>query len=530
MEYLIEKYELLLEWSLENKKTVLAVTLGLVLITALATIDMKKEFIPKGAQDEFMLDFDYTAGTSLRGNAALTSKIENSVLAIPHVKALVSNIGRVNEFDFMNKEQITVNKTNLIVKLDSYENYYEVQNRLRKILEKMKGIKYSFNDVKTSYSMLLNPSDNDIAVKIKNKDLDKSYLKAETILKKINEDHIEGIKEIRIGLERGTPEFSVTINREKCLAYGVSVSTVASQIVSMVKGNVATYFSDFDKKIGINIRTPENNRSDIQTILQNYIQNGNTKIQIKDLVDYKFGYNYSEIWREDQSRMLYIYAALQNAKLDDVIKKIDNTISTIPKSPEEIITVGGVNEEINNAFSALYIALIISVLLMYMVLASEFESLLFPFIILFSVPLGLIGGILLLYVFGESISIISLMGLIILVGIADNDAVVKVEFIIRKRREGLSVHDAIVAAGKDRFRPIVMNSFTVMFGMIPMMIGIGAATQLRISLSLAVVGGLVSSTFLTLTIIPVLYTYMERYSKKKYDINKNETNGGKNED
>ncbi|MCX6168635.1 MAG: efflux RND transporter permease subunit [Ignavibacteriales bacterium] len=515
MEYLIEKYELLLEWSLGNKKTVLAVTLGLIVITVLAAMDMKKEFIPKGAQDEFILEFDYTAGTSLRGNAALTSKIESSILAIPHVSALVSNIGRVNEFDFMNKEQITVNKTNLIVKLDSYENYYDVQNYLRKILEKLKGIKYTFKDVKTSYSMLLNPSENDIAIKIKNKDLDKAFSKAEEILKKINETKIDGIKEIRIGLERGTPEYSITINREKCLAKGVSIALVANQIVNMVKGNVATYFSDFDKKIGINVRTSENNRNDITTLLQYYIQNGNNKIQIKDLVDYKFGYNYSEIWREDQSRMLYIYATLQNAKLDDVIKKINNAISTLPKSPEEIITVGGVNEEITNAFSALYIALIISVLLMYMVLASEFESILYPFIILFSVPLGLIGGILLLYVFGESISVISLMGLIILVGIADNDAVVKVEFIIRKREEGLSVHDAIVAAGKDRFRPIVMNSFTVMFGLIPMMIGIGAATQLRISLSLAVFGGLISSTFLTLTIIPVLYTYMEKYSRKK---------------
>jgi len=492
-------------------------------------MDIKKEFIPKGAQDEFILDFDYTAGTSLRGNAALTSKIENSILSIPHVKAIVSNIGRVNEFDFMNKEQITVNKTNLIIKLDSYENYYEVQNHLRKILEKLKGIKYTFKEVKTSYSMLINPSENDIAIKIKNKDLDIAFSKAEMILQKINNKKIEGIQETRIGFEKGTPEFSITINREKCLAYGVSVSLVATQIVNMVKGNVSTYFSDFDKKIGINIRTPENNRDDIKTILQNYIQNGNTKIQIKDLVDYKFGFNYSEIWREDQARTLYLYAALQNAKLDEVIKNIDHTIATLPKSPEETITVGGVNEEINNAFSALYVALIISVLLMYMVLASEFESVLFPFIILFSVPLGLIGGILLLYAFGESISVISLMGLIILVGIADNDAVVKVEFILRKRREGLSVHDAIVAAGKDRFRPIVMNSFTVMFGMIPMMIGIGAATQLRISLSLAVVGGLISSTFLTLTIIPVLYTYMERYSKKKFGLNKNETIGGKYE-
>lgn len=199
-------------------------------------------------------------------------------------------------------------------------------------------------------------------------------------------------------------------------------------------------------------------------------------------------------------------------KIDEAISKIHSVVKELPKSQDELITVGGVNEEINLAFSSLYIALIISVVLMYVVLASEFESLLFPFIILFSVPLGLIGGILLLFIFGESISVISIMGLIILVGIADNDAVVKVEFIIRKRKEGLSVHDAIVEAGRDRFRPIVMNSFTVIFGLIPMMIGIGAATQLRVSLSLAVVGGLISSTFLTLTVIPVLYTFFERFS------------------
>jgi hydrophobic/amphiphilic exporter-1 (mainly G- bacteria), HAE1 family len=525
MEYLIEKYELLLTWALDNKKKVLLITSGLLLITALAAIDMKKEFIPKGAQDEFILEFDYPAGTSLRGNAELTSKIENTVLSIPHVKALVSNIGRVNEFDFMNKEQISVNKSNLIVKLDSYENYYDVQDRLRKSLEGIKGIKYSFKEVKTSYTLLINPSDNDIAIKIKNKDLDKSFAKAEEVINKIKEEKIEGIKEIRTGLERGMPEYSITINREKCLAYGLSVSSVANQIVNMVKGNIATYFSDFDKKVGINIRTPEKDRDNIQAILQNYIQNSSSKVQIKDLVDYKFGYNYNEIWREDQSRTLYVYASIENVNIDDVIKKIDKVISKLPKSSEEIIHTGGVNDEITSAFSALYIAVIISVLLMYMVLASEFESILFPFIILFSVPLGLIGGILLLFLFGESLSVISLMGLIILVGIADNDAVVKVEFIIRKREEGLPVRDAIVAAGKDRFRPIVMNSFTVIFGLIPMMIGIGAATQLRVSLSLAVIGGLISSTFLTLIIIPVLYTYMEKYSKKKFDKQKKSVSG-----
>jgi len=175
-----------------------------------------------------------------------------------------------------------------------------------------------------------------------------------------------------------------------------------------------------------------------------------------------------------------------------------------------------VNEEIVDSFKGLYAAVIISIILMYMILASEFESFIFPFIIIFSVPLGLIGGVLLLYLLGESINIISLMGIIILIGIADNDAVVKVEFIMRKRAEGFPVKEAILLAGKDRFRPIVMNSLTVIFGLVPMMIGIGAGTQLRISLAIAIAGGLVSSTFLTLIVIPVLYTYFEKYSKKKY--------------
>lgn len=515
LKHTIEKYEKLLEWSLNNKKTVLIVTFGLILLTVLAIFDMKKEFIPQGDQDEFIVEFDYPPGTSLRGNAELTSKIEKAVLSIPHVSSIVSNIGRVNEFDFLNKEQVSVNKTNLVIKLNSYENYREVQSKLRSLFDDIKGFNYAFKEVKTSYSMIINPSENDIAVRIKNKDIDKAYEKAEQLLSKLNSAKIDGLKELRIGVERGNPEYTVTIDREKCLAYGVSIREVANQISNMTKGKIATYFSDFDKKVGVNIKSINDSGTDLQAVLENFILTGKSKIPIRNLVDYTFGYNYNEIWREDQSRLLYLYAKVDGESIDNVIEKIENEISKIPKSTGEIISVGGINEEMEDAFSTLYIALIISVLLMYIVLASEFESFLYPFIILFSVPLGLIGGVLLLYIFGESLSIISIMGLLILIGIADNDAVVKMEFILRKRDEGLSVRDAILEAGKDRFRPIVLNSFTVIFGLIPMMVGIGAATQLRVSLSLAVVGGLITSTFLTLIIIPVLYTYADKFSKKK---------------
>ncbi|MBN1299715.1 MAG: efflux RND transporter permease subunit, partial [Melioribacteraceae bacterium] len=513
---LIIYYEKLLLWALDNKSKVIISTIVLVVLTVFAAIDIKKEFIPESAQDQFILELVFPRGTSLRGNAEIVSKIEKAALNIAGVQNLVSNIGRVNEFDYMNKELYSVNKSNLIFKLDTYEKYYSVREQVRTLLKNFSGIDYSFKQVKTAYTQVINPSDFDVEIKIKNKDINAAHKKAETVIDRINKAGINGIKEIFINVEKGLPGYDIKINREKCIAYDIDISDVSNKLVNSVKGNEATFFSDFDKKIGIRLKLAEKERRDINKVLNQYVISGGVQVPLSKLVDVSPSDTYNEIWHEDQSRTLFVYASLDEDASGNIITQINNIIERLPESPEEIITAGGVNDEIRASFSSLYVALVISILLMYMILASEFESFLFPFIIIFSVPLGLIGGILLLYILGDSISVISLMGLIILVGIADNDAVVKVEFILRKREEGLSVKDAIIQAGHDRFRPIIMNSLTVIFGLIPMIIGIGAATQLRISLAVAVVGGLVSATVLTLIIIPVLYSYLEKFSNKKY--------------
>lgn len=514
MERLLVHYEKLLLWSLNNKAKVVLITVVLIVLTAFAAVNIKKEFIPPAAQDEFVIELLYPKGTSLEGNAVLTSEIEKAVMNVPNVRSVISNIGRVNEFDFLNKEQFSVEKTNLIVKLESSDSYYDARNKLRDIFTGLNGIEYSFQNIKTSYTQIISPSKHDIEIKIKNNNIDEAIRKANLITERIKESKIDGIKEIVPAMESGLPGYNVSIDREKCKAYGISVSNVVNELVALVKGSESTYFSDFDKKVAVRIRTGESNRDQIEKVLNRYVRSGTNKVRLSSVVDIERIETYPEIWREDQARTLYIYADIYDANIEEVIKEIEASVSGLTKYPGEVITIGGVNEEIEGSFSKLYTALLISVLLMYIILASEFESLLYPFIIIFSVPLGLIGGILSLYILGESISIISLMGLIILVGIADNDAVVKMEFILRKRKEGLSVNEAILQAGKDRFRPIVMNSLTVIFGLIPMIIGIGAATQLRVSLAIAIAGGLVSATLLTLIIIPVLYSYLEKFSKK----------------
>lgn len=518
MEKVINKYERLLFWSLNNKRKVLLIMIVLVFFTILAAIDIKKEFIPESEEDEFTVELIFPTGTSLEGNSVISSEIENAVLKIKGVKSVISNIGRTNESDVLNKDQNSIDKTEMNVKLTSYKDFYNIREKTRLLLEEVKGINYSFRHIETAYSQVINPSKNDIAVIIKNKDVDKAFERGNQLLNEISKINIAGISDLRLGVEKGEPEYRITIDREKCILYGINIVDASNEIVNMVKGNEATFFSDFDKKITVRLKALEQQRSDIEKILESNLITNNTLIPIKNLVNYQLVQSYNEIWHDNQARTVYLYARVsQDVGIDEILPMLEKVVYSVTPYPDELIRISGVNKEIKDSLRGLYIALIIAVLLMYMVLAAEFESFLFPFIIILSVPMGLIGSILLLYILGESLNIISLMGLIILVGIADNDAVVKVEFILRKRKEGLSVKDSIITAGRDRFRPIVMNSFTVIFGLIPMMISIGAATQLRVSLSIALAGGLVSATFLTLIIIPVLYTYMERLSRKKLE-------------
>lgn len=507
-----EQYERLLRISLKNKLTVLLITFLLIIISIIAAIEMKKEFIPIGEENEFILDIEYPYNYSLKGNSEVTLQIEKKLMAIQNVQDIISNIGRVNEYDYLYKEETGTNKSSLIIRINSPHHYEKVRENIRKIIDNYYSIKYSFKVMKSAYSSVINPSENDVEIVIKNSNLKEGLITSHKILEKLKKANIDGIRDIHPGYENDIPEYKLTIDKEKSAYLGIKPEQIANEIALISKGSISTYFTEFDKKIGIKIAFPESEKNNLTKILSHSIKHNKNRIHLKDLIHYEMGYSFRNIRREDHTRTLNIYASVEEGKIDDVLSSLTKVISEIKLNPKEAIEISGVNEEIDRSFSTLYYALIISVLFMFMILASEFESLLLPLIILFALPLALIGAILLLFFAGESLNIISIMGLIILVGIADNDAVVKVEFIHRKRLEGNSIEDSIISAGSDRFRPIVMNSLTVMFGLFPMMIGIGAGVQLRISMSLAIIGGLFTSTILTLIVIPILYYYADKYS------------------
>lgn len=362
--------------------------------------------------------------------------------------------------------------------------------------------------------------------------------------RRMESGEIRDLRTISLATDKAEPEYRITIDREQCLRYGIHAGDVARNIAEMTKGKVATTFAEFDKKIDIRVKpifseqfastrsVSQEPSISIDDLFRQYIQlpsrggapsntaagasgNGMMSLPISALARWERTETFREVRREDGLRTVSLYADVkEGADIETAVAEMQRIVARRPPVPQGRTTVGGANEEIQEAFSVLYAALLISALLMYTVLAVEFESLLFPLTIMFSVPLGLIGAVLTLYAAGASLNIVSLMGLVILVGIADNDAVVKVETILAKRHAGLPLREAILAAGQERFRPIVMNSLTVMFGLVPMMLGTGAATQLRTSLSLAVIGGLVTATALTLVVIPVLYALAEKMQER----------------
>jgi HAE1 family hydrophobic/amphiphilic exporter-1 len=302
----------------------------------------------------------------------------------------------------------------------------------------------------------------------------------------------------------------VEIDRERAAQFGIDPRKVAETVESYMKGKQATEFVDFDRKVPVVVRLPEAERRSLETLEALRVEG----IPLRELVEVHTASGPSEIRRIDQSRVVVVHADVAAGGVDEAVAAVRSTLSSLPAPHGLRVEIGGENEEMRKGFRALGFAFLLALLLVYMLLAAEFESLLHPFIILLAVPLAAVGATAALWLAGAGINTMSLIGMVILVGIVDNDAVVKVDFINQMRREGMSRREAIRAAGHARLRPIVMNTITAGLGLLPMALGIGPGAELQAPLAIAVLGGLVSATALTLVVIPVAYDVLEEMGER----------------
>jgi HAE1 family hydrophobic/amphiphilic exporter-1 len=262
---------------------------------------------------------------------------------------------------------------------------------------------------------------------------------------------------------------------------------------------------DFDRKVPVVVRLPESERRSLP-VLESLRVDG---VPLGELVHIRSTVGPTEIRREGQSRLVPVYADVSGRGLEVAISAVRAVLASNPPPAGLRVEVGGENEAMRRSFQQLGFAFSLAVLLVFMILAAEFESFVYPFLVLLTVPMGLVGAVLAMWATGTGINTMSLIGIVIMAGIVDNDAVVKIDFINQMRREGMSVREAILAAGHARLRPILMTTVTTLLGVLPMALAVGRGSELRAPLAVAIFGGLFSSTALTLIVLPVIYEVVE---------------------
>jgi len=499
------RYHTALEWSLDRRGRVLVITAGVFLLAGGVGVALDRDLLPRVDQGAFDIHLELPEGTALGFTAETAREVEEILLGDPDVEAVFGHVGRDARELASSEEATGLHTARFQVRLREGARTRPVVDRLREpILAAVPQGTVSIQEGQaTALGQMLGGSEADIAVRIRGEDLDLAFGHADRVADRLRD--VERVANVRVGSERGQPQFEVEILRDEASRYGLEPAAVAEAVEQAMRGILASEFSDFDRKIPIMVRIPENLRYDVAT-LQGLRYNG-TPLREVIRVDESMGP--AEIRRADQGRVITVLADVRTGGLDRAIGEVQAALRELPPPAGLRVDVGGENEEMRRSFRDLAFAFGLALILVYMILAAQFESFIHPFTILAAVPLALIGALLALFLAGEGMNTMSLIGMVILVGIVVNDSIVKVDFIVQARERGSELREAIVEAGRIRLRPIVMTTVTTVLGLTPMALGLGAGADLRAPLAIAVIGGLIVATALTLIVVPVIFSVVE---------------------
>jgi HAE1 family hydrophobic/amphiphilic exporter-1 len=493
-----------LERALDRRGRVVAIGAGtLVLGVALAMV-LDRDVLPDVDQGAFTIGLELPRGTPLERTAETTGQIEAAVRADPAVDAVFSRIGRQVAVGGVEDEASGLNTAALEVRLKDGQATAAVIQALRRRLPALpEGALAIETGTATALGRLMGGDQADLSVRVRGDDLDAIRGYAHAVEARLLE--VPAVTNVRLGSEEGQPEIRIEVDRARAASYGIEPRLIAQTVEQSMRGAVATEYVDFDEKVPVLVRLTEADRRSLET-LRTLQVNG---VPLRELVVTHEEIGPAEVRRLDQGRIVEVFADVARGGLDGALIEVRRALADAPPPRGVRTEIGGANEERARSFRGLAFAFGVAVLLVYMILAAEFESLLHPFTVLLSVPLAVVGASVALFVGGAGINTMSLIGMVILVGVVDNDAIIIVDFINRARADGKTIRDAILESGRARLRPVVMSTGTTILGLFPMALGFGRGADLRQPLALAVIGGLISSTALTLVVVPVAYSLWE---------------------
>lgn len=497
-------YHRLLEGALDRRGSVLLGSGGGLAVAAVLGLALERDLLPDVDQGSFDVRIELAEGTALEVTAAAAREVEARLLEDEGVETVFSRIGRDIQTFAQGDQAAGLHTALLQVRLKEDASTGEVLRRLRPMADAWPLGALTFETGgATALGRILGGSEADIAVRIRGENLDQAFEHADRIQARLAS--LEGVGNVRVGIERGQPELQITIDREAAASFGIDPRLVAETLEKSLRGARATEFVDFDRKIAVVVRYPEELRTRRETLERLRVQG----VPLVELTRIEEAMGPSEIRREEQGRVVTVYADVLTGGLDRAVGRIEAALAEMPPPGALRVEVGGENEEMRRSFRDLSFAFALALLLVYMILAAQFESFVHPGTILIAVPLALVGALLGLFVTAQGLNTMSLIGIVILVGIVVNDSIVKVDFILQARARGASVRDAVLEAGRVRLRPILMTTVTTVLGLLPMALGIGRGADLRAPLAISVIGGLIVATALTLIVVPVVFSLVE---------------------
>ncbi|MEJ2547939.1 MAG: efflux RND transporter permease subunit, partial [Gemmatimonadota bacterium] len=498
-------YETMLTRALDRRGMVVTMAAASLLFAVWLGSTLPRGMMPKVDEGAFRVELNLPVGTPLEATATAVERLEARLLQTPGVEAVFARIGRAREAEIATRELSGLNSAALEVRLTpDAPAVDEVVGAFRTGVAAT-GIDPQAVSIETgrstSLGRALGVSGADLAVRVRGQNLDSLISVAEEVVARL--EGTELLADVRIDLEVTQPELEIEVDRAAAARYGVSVTEVADAIEGYLRGvETERPYTEFSEKIDIRVSLPESRRTELSDVLALTYEG----VPIGELVRVRQGYGPVEIRRVDQSRTVQVLADVRGGGLDEAVREAESALVGMHVPPLTSVRVGGENEEMRASFRSLGFAFGLALFLVFLIMAAKFESLVQPLVVLASVPLAAIGAVVGLWIAGDGLNAMSGIGLVILIGIVVNDAIIKVDFINQKRSEGASKRDAILEAGRLRLRPILMTTVTTVLGLLPLAVGWGAGADLRAPLAVAVIGGLISATMLTLIVIPVVYS------------------------
>jgi HAE1 family hydrophobic/amphiphilic exporter-1 len=504
-ESMSDGYQSILRWSLKHKLVTVGLALGVFVGSIFMVPLLGTEFVPKADFSETYLSFYTPVGSSLEVTEAKAKQVETIVREFPEVKYTLSTVNTGNA-----SGKIYANVyVRLVDRKDRSRNVDELSNVLRERLKQVPGITVTHAGLLDAVG-----GNKQVEFSLQGSDLKELERLAQLVMSKVRD--VPGLVDLDSSVKPNKPTVSIDVKRDAASDLGLGVAQIATQLRTLVAGStVGTWRASDDQTYDVNVRLEPQARDTPQDIERLPFTVGTNAdgtsrvIRLSQVATVKESTGSNQINRRDLTREVAINGNVFNRSAGEVSADIKTILDGMSFPPGYRYQFGGSTKNMNESFAYAISALVLAIVFIYMVLASQFKSFLQPLALMTALPLTLIGVVLALLMFRSTLSMFSVIGVVLLMGLVTKNAILLVDFAIRSREEGLERTEALLLAAKVRLRPILMTTLAMIFGMVPLAFALTEGSEQRAPMGQAVIGGVITSSLLTLVVVPVMYCYMD---------------------